>query len=728
MDSYEAPGLSFIDAEGNPCEPGGDDVDVLPVVESAVEQSEPQPQPQPQPQPSPVLAATRARAEDPDPGCTNYTVLMDGWRGASQPGGQHDDGSLVEGWYRFTGAEGDAMAHADPGAGGHCGTAQPGWLSGCDQWTDDAAGWACDANGSIPIFGGNPNATVCFRDQGYPCRSIAHTQVISCFEEGNSFLVWYLQPLTANADGGKAYCAGASGLPSPEPVPEPEPEPEPEVAGYDCVEIMGENHCEVVQSPAFPNYPNKVACDAECAAPSGLAGNKFCCGYGGIDCSGSSASQLLIQFDDSGDGTTDSADIILQTDGGVPVMCEDEAVAYDRASGQLRFPKNKTAGDCLHNVDSAVGGGRVPFVTYISTSHPKSLTWAYGDGAPIVLEEGTCAPPPAPPPSPPTICEKKPDGWWYKVGICNPVRQAEVPAEECGHDVDSWEAGVVQFARNTSVWAEQHGCQSVGTGVTSATRTQTGVELIWEDSQHGADGETTKVTGNLICDEDGVGTIQGMDLQDFRGEVREFSFDWHTEAACQDWPPPPPPPTYTPDLCVVTADTCTCDGTDVTNLKGTVTLLDADKSTHWAYKLGVCGPVERKGLPVSCANVAANATALRYETQSSDPGMMPLCEQLGGGSVKATHTEDAKGARDGVDIIYSFESSQCEGGCEVNLRVQCSSADASVRPLSLHSQSLLSLPVSSLPFLPFDVSPFWVPLRTEQNRPRSVSSILLSDS
>ena len=34
--------------------------------------------------------------------------------------------------------------------------------------------------------------------------------------------------------------------------------------------------------------------------------------------------------------------------------------------------------------------------------------------------------------------------------------------------------------------------------------------LKWEDSQHGADGEKTTVTGNLTCDEDGVNQIEAM--------------------------------------------------------------------------------------------------------------------------------------------------------------------------------------------------------------------------
>ena len=74
-------------------------------------------------------------------------------------------------------------------------------------------------------------------------------------------------------------------------------------------------------------------------------------------------------------------------------------------------------------------------------------------------------------------------------------------------------------------------------------------------------------------------------------------------------------------------------------------------SVHWTYKLEICGPMSWAGLPQSCLdNTDTNAPAVRYETQA-ESGMEPWCAQLGGGSVKATHTEDARGKRDGVDII-----------------------------------------------------------------------------
>ena len=658
-ESYESNGLSYVDADGNPCQP------------AAVASEEHVARSPPPPTPDLTVPAVGAV-------CTNYTTLRDSWRAISDPSGDHDDAGLAEGWYRFEGASGDAIPLYNPapnGTGG-CGTSQPGWLSGCDAWTDTPESWACSTNGTYPEFGGWQNLTVCFSDSTYPCRTAVRVDVTNCMSE---YLVWHLRP-PPGAGGKKAYCTASWGHaePDPEPEPAPDPEPEPTAAGYDCVDVMGKNNCDLVHAPDTPRFLTKSQCEANCGPPPALAGNRYCCGrsLGSNECSGSNVSSLLVQFDENVDGSTGSADIVLTPSTGQPKKCNHEEIRLDIASGRIAFPDNATADNCLRYIDDVAGGGRVPYVNYISKSN--TMTWAYGEGAPLVLMAGDCTP--APPP-PPTVCTKRPDGWFYKIKVCSPLDQSELPAD-C-EDVVSWGAGVAQFGMNFSEY-KRTGCQPIGMAITEATRTEHGVLLKWEDAQHGAAGETTTVMGNLICDEDGVGKPGPMDLRDSHGEVTEFSFTFNTEAACHDWPPPPPPPAYTPDLCVASAetDTCTCDGTDVSNLKGTVTLVDADQSVHWIYKLGICGPVARAGLPQACLdNTAANATAIRYETQA-DSGKEPRCEQLGGSvenSVKATHSEDASGKRDGVDIIYSFTSAECDGGCEVNLRIQCSSADAAVR-------------------------------------------------
>ena len=658
--SYEAPGLSYVDGNGAPCEPSEEQS-----LEDHVVHAPPI-------RPAPAPALTVAEGV-----CENATVLKDSWRGVSEAGGSHDDAGLADGWYRFEGASGDAIALYDPGpdATGGCGTKQPGWLSGCSPWFPDSpSSWACDTNGSYPVFGETKNVTVCFSEPGHPCHTAVQVDVTNCY---GTYLVWHLRSLPAN----KAYCTASSGLPPPPPPPPP-PAPPPAGSGYSCVNILGA-HCEVVHAPDTPQFLTQSQCDAHCAAPPRLAGNKYCCGLSlgsSTECSGSNVTSLLVAFEQQPDGSTGSVDISLVPSTGQQKSCTGEAISLDSASGQITFPHNATAGDCLRSVDASAGGGRIPFVNYMNST--DTLSWTYGDGAPMELERGPCTAPPAPPPTPPgppAVCTKKLDGWMYKVSICHALDQPELPAG-CD-DAQSWDAHVVQFPSNISTYTRS-GCQPVGMALTEATRTQHGVLLKWEDSQHGAAGEKTTVTGNLVCDEDGVGNIQAMDLQDVSSDLTEFSFSWSTEAACHDWPPPPPPPAYTPDLCVASADTCTCDGTDVSSLKGTVMLVDANQTSHWVYKLGICGPVARAGLPEYCLDkIPANATALRYETQPEHPGTteQPRCEQLGGGTVKATHTEDAHGKSDGVDIIYSFESPACGGGCEVNLRVQCSTADGAVR-------------------------------------------------
>ena len=649
--SYEAPGLSYVDADGAPCEPSEEQAQEDLVGHARL---------------------TRDRAQVAEGVCENATILQDSWRGISEAAGSHDDAGLAEGWYRFEGLSGDSIPLYNPdstGTGG-CGTQKPGWLSGCSPWAHDSpASWACDTNGSYPVMGETQNATVCFSEPGYPCRTAVQVDVVNCY---STYYVWHLRTPPANT----AYCTAPSGLPPPPPSPPP-PAPPPAGSGYSCVSILGDAHCEVVHAPDTPQFLTQSQCEARCAASPRLAGNKYCCGLslGSAECSGSNVTSLLVAFEQL-DGSTGSVDISLAPSIGQQKSCTGEAIYLD-ASGQITFPHNSTAGDCLRSVDTSGGGGRIPFVNYMNST--DTLSWTYGDGAPMVLRAGACTAPPAPPPGPPAVCTKKLDGWAYKVSICHPLTPTELPAG-CD-DVQSWGAHVAQFPGNESTYTRS-GCRPVGLALTEATRNEHGVLLKWEDSQHGSAGERTTVTGNLVCDEDGVGVIPRMELEAVRSDLTAISFSWNTEAACHDLPPPPPPPAYTPDLCVASADTCMCDGTDVTKLKGTVTLADANSTSQWVYKLGICGPVARAGLPEYCLDkIPANATALRYETQPDHPGTteQPRCEQLGGGTVKATHTENADGTRDGVDIIYTFASASCDGGCEVNLRVQCSTSDAAVR-------------------------------------------------
>jgi hypothetical protein len=118
-------------------------------------------------------------------------------------------------------------------------------------------------------------------------------------------------------------------------------------------------------------------------------------------------------------------------------------------------------------------------------------------------------------------------------------------------DVNSWNAGVVQFAMKDNAHVQQTGCQPVGTVVTGAERIEHGVKLTWEDTQ--TEGLRTKVVGELICMEDGIGHIDRMEMEEkhkgTRDEVTELSFQFNTMAACASQTPTPAPPSYPPDVC-----------------------------------------------------------------------------------------------------------------------------------------------------------------------------------
>ena len=64
-------------------------------------------------------------------GCTNYTVLSEADRAQGNADSRHNktDKSLVTGWYRFQGADGDRMPDRCV-LGYRGGTEYPGWLNG----------------------------------------------------------------------------------------------------------------------------------------------------------------------------------------------------------------------------------------------------------------------------------------------------------------------------------------------------------------------------------------------------------------------------------------------------------------------------------------------------------------------------------------------------------------------------------------------------------------------
>ena len=141
-----------------------------------------------------------------------YTTLRDSWRSTSTGDGNHGDCSKKTGvgggrWYRFAGAGGDALPLTDPGGYGHCGTQDPGWLSG----------WATPQGGGDPPHDysgagrypaaaeGVVESTVCFDDGGSPCDYHVQVGVVRC----GGFLLWRL-PYAPGCN--MAYCTTASGL------------------------------------------------------------------------------------------------------------------------------------------------------------------------------------------------------------------------------------------------------------------------------------------------------------------------------------------------------------------------------------------------------------------------------------------------------------------------------------------------------------------------------------
>eukprot|EP01049_Picozoa_sp_SAG25_P015666 SAG25_NODE_3272_length_1150_cov_1.195052_1_plen_220_part_00 len=155
-----------------------------------------------------------------------YITLSNAWRattnGGNGPGGKpmgdvalgatcdnqyQPTGDGGDRWYRFEGAGGDALALSSPGLH-HCGTNQPGWLSGWDA----SAGAGAAPPHMFNTAGHYPTAeegvvemAACF-DSGVTCQSTTPLKVVRC--EG--FLLWQLQHVPNGCD--QAYCTATSGL------------------------------------------------------------------------------------------------------------------------------------------------------------------------------------------------------------------------------------------------------------------------------------------------------------------------------------------------------------------------------------------------------------------------------------------------------------------------------------------------------------------------------------
>lgn len=137
--------------------------------------------------------------------CTQlYTTLSDNWRattnGGTGPGGKrmgdaehsspcdsrYQASGVGGGWYRIAGTGGDAMPLSSPGAR-HCGTDNPGWLSGWDSASDPPVSYT--TTGRYPtVVEGVTEMMVCYETGNGPCQYHMVVGVVQCPE----FLLWRL--------------------------------------------------------------------------------------------------------------------------------------------------------------------------------------------------------------------------------------------------------------------------------------------------------------------------------------------------------------------------------------------------------------------------------------------------------------------------------------------------------------------------------------------------------
>eukprot|EP01047_Picozoa_sp_COSAG01_P067313 COSAG01_NODE_9481_length_2435_cov_2.250856_2_plen_183_part_00 len=167
-----------------------------------------------------------------------YTTLTDAYRATSTGSGHHYDcagatgpgGRYVGtgvgggGWYRFSGAGGDALPLQPPGPN-QCGTDYTGWLTGWDG--GGGAGTGCTSPGNAVYTTTGPPCGYSTPGR-YPAAAEGVAEMTACFDESGTsggeecvyhaavgvvmcdgFLLWRL-PYAPRCHG--AYCMAASGL------------------------------------------------------------------------------------------------------------------------------------------------------------------------------------------------------------------------------------------------------------------------------------------------------------------------------------------------------------------------------------------------------------------------------------------------------------------------------------------------------------------------------------
>ena len=270
------------------------------------------------------------------------------------------------------------------------------------------------------------------------------------------------------------------------------------------------------------------------------------------------------------------------------------------------------------------------------------------------------------------------DPWSYRISVCTPLPHDQIPAF-CENDRHS--PRMIRFKTADSSHNATHpthgDCQRVGMDVIYAaahtatdpsssdpSATVQAVQLLFtaEDG-----GNTHVVTADLTCEVE-AGTLAppsavSRTQPDGSNDV-DYTFEWPTEAAC---PPPPPPP------CIG----CTCAGVDLSLLSGTIEAPgfskqhtypngpgkhcndpgpEQDKTDGWAYKVSVCGTINKAELP-ACTNFAGSAA---HVAQFPGPGHAPACPEggspswpsgphdccpVGQGITSAVRTSDPRGVK-----------------------------------------------------------------------------------
>jgi hypothetical protein len=232
------------------------------------------------------------------------------------------------------------------------------------------------------------------------------------------------------------------------------------------------------------------------------------------------------------------------------------------------------------------------------------------------------------------------DGYAYMFSFCREIPALSLPAScrQTQHGADK----VLLPAAVRFLLAGQNNkssdCSFIGSlstadgamGMTAAQLDETHVRITFP-YDWGCEEKFTLTLGPGMQALPGAGTFDAMQCK--------YAYDW----PCLDY--------YEPKACVVTEDSCSCDGVDLGGLFGQVRETPADK-LGYRVKFKVCGVLTESDLPSGCSLVAGgNPSVVKYKNGTGDCteiGSLGPCEksQLCGMSGKAN--------TNGVDVTYSY--------------------------------------------------------------------------